>query len=265
MRDNSRSDLPEGHDMMGDSKSAPPTAAAAPKARRMYGHGSSTRARLLILVALMLIAITHQARAQAPTDYYITKSDPAAANLLDRVEKYHLGPGIQNVRAHQYQYAYGELDFILRYIPNHPQALMLMSEVCVKWKQPARCNADAYLEKALQVNPGAADTYTIQGIYLQNTGRIEQAIESYKKALERNPSSVNAHYNLGLAYAGKKDFVKANEHAQQAYDLGMTLPGLRNALTKAGAWKPLPPKPAPAPSAGAPPADSKSEGGPPAQ
>ena len=106
-----------------------------------------------------------------------------------------------------------------------------------------------------------ADTYTIQGMYLQNTGRTDQAIENYKKALERNPDSLNAHYNLGLAYVSKKNFEEANRHAQQAYALGMNLPGLRNMLTKAGAWKPLPAEPAAAPPAASPPADAPSESG----
>jgi tetratricopeptide (TPR) repeat protein len=172
-----------------------------------------------------------------------------------------LNPGVQNARANKYQNAQGELDFILRYFPNHPQALLLMSEVCTKWKQPTRCNADAYFQRALQINPDAADTYTIQGMYLQNTGRIDQAIDSYKMALERNPSSMNAHYNLGLAYANKKNFEEANKHAQEAYALGMTLPGLRNMLTKAGAWRPLPAQSAAPPAAGAAPSEAPAEGG----
>ena len=192
----------------------------------------------------------------------MSPSDKETGELLQRVEKYHLNPGITTARANQYQGAHGELDFILRYFPNHPQALVLMSEVCVKWKQPARCNADAYFEKALQVNPQAADTYTIQGIYLQSSGRVDRAIESYKKALELNPTSRNAHYNLGLAYANKKDFAQANEHAQQAYALGMTFPGLRNMLTKAGAWKPLPAASAAPPATGGPPGDTPSGDGP---
>jgi tetratricopeptide (TPR) repeat protein len=235
---------------------------------------TSALARLLVFAVLALTVLAPSARAQAPTDYYVTRSDRAAANLLEQVEKYHLGPGVQNTRANQYQHAHGELDFILRYFPNHPQALMLMSEVCVKWKHPGLCNPEAYFQNALQINPEAADTYTLHGIYLQNTGRLDQAIESYKKALARNPTSMNAHYNLGLAYVGKKNYAQANEHAQQAYALGMTLPGLRNMLTKAGAWKPLPeaaappavgatpPAQSPPAARAAPPADSPSEGGP---
>jgi tetratricopeptide (TPR) repeat protein len=220
----------------------------------------SRRVRLIALAGLIL-AVSLPARAQSPTDYYITRSDKAAGNLLQQVEKYHLAPGIQNARANKYQYAHGELGFILRYFPNHPQALMLMAEVCVKWKHPAQCNADAYFQKALEINPQAADTYTIQGIHLQNTGRIDQAIDSYKMALERNPSSMNAHYNLGLAYANKKNFEEANKHAQEAYALGMTLPGLRNMLTKAGAWRPLPAQSAAPPAAGAAPSEAPAEGG----
>ena len=219
------------------------------------------RVRLSALAGVVLAAIAIPSRAQSPTDYYLARSDRAASNLLEQVEKYHLSPAVSNLRTGKYEYSYNEISFILGYFPNHPQALVLLSELCVKWKHPARCDADGRFQRALQVNPEVADTYTIQGMYLQNTGRTDQAIENYKKALERNPVSVNAHYNLGLAYVSKKDFVEANKHAQQAYSLGMTLPGLRNMLTKAGAWKPLPAEPAAPPAAATPPADAPSESG----
>jgi tetratricopeptide (TPR) repeat protein len=225
------------------------------------GRAALRRVRLIALAGLVLAAIAAPAIAQSPTDYYLTRSDRAAANLLEQVEKYHLSPAVSTLRAGKYEYAYNELSFILKYFPNHPQALVLLSELCVKWKHPGRCDADGRFQHALQVNPDAADTYTIQGMYLQNTGRTDQAIENYKKALERNPVSVNAHYNLGLAYVSKKNFEEANKHAQQAYALGMTLPGLRNMLTKAGAWKPLPTEPAAPAAAASPPADAASESG----
>jgi tetratricopeptide (TPR) repeat protein len=231
-------------------------------APRREARTRSWRIRVVSLVCLYLLAISSPAHAQSPTDYYLTRSDKTAASVLGQVEKYHLDPAASNLRAGQYQYSYDELSFILRYFPNHPQALVLLSELCAKWKQPARCDADARFQRAVQVNPEAADTYTIHGMYLQNTGRVDQAIESYKRALALNPVSMNAHYNLGLAYVNKKNFEEANQHAQQAYALGMTLPGLRNMLTKAGAWKPLPAQSATAPAAGNAPADAPSEGGP---
>jgi tetratricopeptide (TPR) repeat protein len=226
-----------------------------------HEEGAPRGATLLLVVAgFILAAITQQVCAQERHDYYGARLDKRTSNLLYQVEKHHLAQGTSELRSRQYQYAYGDLSFILRYFPNHPQALMLMTELCIKWKQPARCDAEARLQEAIDINPEAADTYTIQGIHLQNTGRLDQAIESYKKALTLNPSSRNAHYNLGLAYVSKKDFVQANEHAQQAYALGMTPPGLRNMLTKAGAWKPLPPDaPAPPPATAAPPAETPSE------
>jgi tetratricopeptide (TPR) repeat protein len=225
------------------------------------GRAPLRRVRLIALAGLVLAAIAVPAIAQSPTDYYLTRSDKAAAGLLEQVEKYHLGPAVSNLRGGKYEYSHNEISFILKYFPNHPQALVLLSELCVRWKQPARCDADARFQRALQINPNVADTYTIQGMYLQNTGRTDQAIENYKKALERNPVSLNAHYNLGLAYVSKKNFEEANRHAQQAYALGMTLPGLRNMLTKAGAWKPLPAEPAAPPAAASPPTDAPSESG----
>jgi len=52
------------------------------------------------------------------------------------------------------------------------------------------------------------------------------------------PDDMQTHYDLGLAYASKKQWDLANEHAQVAYGLGAPFPGLKEKLIKANAWKP---------------------------
>jgi tetratricopeptide (TPR) repeat protein len=60
-----------------------------------------------------------------------------------------------------------------------------------------------------------------------------------EKALTLDPNSINAHYNLGLTYFETKQFELANEHAQRAYQLGASPPGLRDKLVRAKQWRPI--------------------------
>ncbi len=167
--------------------------------------------------------------------------------LLATVEKYHEQQGIDKMRTKFYPSAWGDFNFILNYFPNHPRALMLMGGLCEVWHDP-KCNMTGYFDKAIRLTPENAGIYLTQGVYLQKRGKLNEAIESYKKSLELNPSSANAHYNIGLAYVAAKQYALANEHAQQAYAGGISLPGLQNKLVAAKAWKPIEPKPVPEPA-----------------
>lgn len=200
---------------------------------------------MLIRLLTMLIALHFSYNVAAQTqnnDYYAAKSDPRLAQLLHNVEEYHMQPGLDQIKTGQYYSAWGSFDFILRYFPNHPRALPLMSDLCQIYKD-RRCNAEAYFDKALRINPNNSSIYLIKGIYLQKRGKLDEAIESYKKSLDINPDSANAHYNLGLAYLAQKQNSDANEHAQKAYAIGIPFPGLRNKLIAAGAWHPVEAKP----------------------
>jgi tetratricopeptide (TPR) repeat protein len=181
--------------------------------------------------------------AQAPSDYYNARATPESARLLTNVETFHLKQGMDQMRLRHYAAAWGDFDFMLRYFPNHPRALLLMADLCEAWRNP-KCSIDEYFEKAIQVSPNNASIHLTKGVYLQKRGKLNEAIESYKKSIEFNPSSANAHYNLGLAYVASKQNTLANEHAQQAYALGLALPGLRNKLVAVGAWRTIEPKPA---------------------
>lgn len=174
---------------------------------------------------------------QKNNDYYAS----AGTQLLSNVETYHIGPALEKLRARYYESAYGDVAFILGYFPNHPQGLILMTQLCEHWKSP-KCEPEIMLdvfERAVAVNPNVAATYVLRGIYLDRLKRIPDAVASLEKALSLDPDSVNAHYNLGLIYFEAKQFDRANAHAQTAYRLGAPLPGLRDKLKKAGHWKPM--------------------------
>lgn len=192
------------------------------------------------IVACSLFAATATAQTQTQYhDYYKARLTKEGRGLLSRVEGYHLEQGVGKMKAGQYAYAYGDFDFILRYFPNHPRGLALMSELCdVKWKNP-RCDTEGRFRNAIEINPRAPQTFIVNGIHLQRLNRVPEATESYKRAIALDPASASAHYNLGLIYLEQKQFELANRHAQLAYSIGMPYPGLRDKLTQAGQWKPM--------------------------
>jgi tetratricopeptide (TPR) repeat protein len=177
----------------------------------------------------------------AGSDYYASTGTAA----LRAAEQYHLGPCEQSLGARNFHKALAECAFILRLFPNHPQAINLTVKACDRWNSPTKvsvCQVDEIFERAIAINPKVSATFVLHGIYLHGTKQYSKARQSYERALELDADSMNAHYNLGLACLELKDFACANEHAQHAYALGSTLPGLRDKLQKAGQWKPAAPK-----------------------
>jgi tetratricopeptide (TPR) repeat protein len=189
----------------------------------------------LVGVILAVTAMTAGAQVEIgkANDYYQARG----SGQLRTVEQYHLGKGEAHLRKREYAQAYSEFLFILKIFPNHPRTLALMVQVCEQWKSP-HCRSEEFLERAVSINPNASGTFVVQGIYLHRMRQYPKAIESYKQALEIDPNSVNAQYNLGLAYLETKQYESANEHAQRAYALGAPMPGLRQGLERVGQWKP---------------------------
>jgi tetratricopeptide (TPR) repeat protein len=205
-----------------------------------FAYGASALA-LLLLAALAGDAAAQTGRAEIDVnrenDYYAALGH----NQLKVIEQYHLGPCEQNLNARNFRKAVAECDFILRIFPNHPRALHLTIRTCEQWKSPD-CRLDQLFERAIAINPNASATFVLNGIYLHGARQYERARQSYERALALDADSMNAHYNLGLTCIELKDYACANEHAQRAYALGSTLPGLRDRLQKAGQWKPAAPK-----------------------
>ena len=167
-------------------------------------------------------------------DYYDTSLE-TQGELLHNVEKFHLKQGDEKIRENRYGPALADFDFILRYFPNHPQALMRTSEICIKIDKISL--GKEYFDKAVAIAPRRAPTYVLYGIYLHKIGEFGKAVEKYSKALEILPDSAEIHYNMGLAYLEANKLELAKEQADKAYALGFPLPGLKNKLVRKGAWE----------------------------
>ncbi len=120
------------------------------------------------------------------------------------------------------KWALADVEFVLAYFPNHPQALSLATEIARRMGSPKQ--ADRYYEKAIQLYPGSAQTWMLYGIQLHRTGRLEDAIKKYRKALKLDNNLAEAHYNLGLALLKVGRVEEAQQHADKAYAMGYPLP-----------------------------------------
>jgi tetratricopeptide (TPR) repeat protein len=206
--------------------------------RRAVARRPFTGVGMIACLCLMVVATASQAQRNN-RDYYRANETHDDAQTLRNAELYHIGPGIDRMKGKNYPGALQDFQFILDVFPNHPQALALLSDLCdLQWRAP-QCDIDSRFEAAIARNENAAPTYLIYGMHLQRRNQLPQAVESYKKSISINPNSANAHYNLALAYFDQKQLEQSNREAQIAYALGIPLPGLKDKLTRAKAWKPI--------------------------
>ncbi len=136
----------------------------------------------------------------------------------------------------------GDLDYTLRVFPNHPRALMSMAKLARREGRPkpagAHYTAECWFERALAFQPEDPQVRLVYGIDLLRDGNAPQAIEQMLLAEKLiGAEDANVAYNLGLAYFEMKDYEQARQRAQQAYQLGFPLPGLREKLQRAGQWR----------------------------
>ena len=55
-----------------------------------------------------------------------------------------------------------------------------------------------------------------EGVALSRAGKYDESVESFNKALALTPNCQDCYYNIGFAYAQKKDYDKAEENYKKA-------------------------------------------------
>ena len=79
-------------------------------------------------------------------------------------------------------------------------------------------------------NEDFAEAHNNLGIAYNASGKTEEAISSFRKAIEINPNHVKAHYNLSVAYFNEKQYKLAIKYCDKAKDLGFVNPDFLEAL-----------------------------------
>ena len=188
-----------------------------------------------LISASMFASAAHA--QQGPYNYF--SRTPETERVLRSNETHHLGKGTDYLRAGTTAglgSAKSEFDFILNLWPNHPGVLSLQADTLIRLGQGHLI--EQYFGRAYQMTPDVAQLRVVHGVALLRQNKVKESIEQLRRGVELDESSVNGHYNLGLALVSAKRYEEANLHAQRAYALGHPLPGLRDQLKRAKAWNP---------------------------
>lgn len=195
-----------------------------------------------LLVAILSTAIAHAGNNlntfesnpnRQHYDYYDRSSYDEA--LLKNVEWKHLGKGLERMREGLYPRAFHDARFILNHFPNHPDGLIFLSRLSLltgehEW-------ADDYFPRALQLYPDHGQTHAIYATYLYKRDMLDKAIEHYNRAIDLGHNKPYVNYNLGLAYFDTGKYKEARIHANQAYNNGYPLSGLKDKLRSVDEWR----------------------------
>lgn len=160
---------------------------------------------------------------------------------LAMVESTHFNERIQALKKGSTTSPMEDIDFTLHIFPNHHRALNTVIGFSLQHKRhpptekglPAEC----YLQRAITFSPEDGVPYKLYGYYLQRKGRPQKALQAYQQAMELLPTDVMVHYNTGLVLVELKRYDKAMEVARPLYQAGLSLPGLKRKLVKAGVWE----------------------------
>jgi tetratricopeptide (TPR) repeat protein len=139
----------------------------------------------------------------------------AAAKVAPTEPNVHFGLGYLLWKQHKYDEAAQEFQLELANDPDHAQALAYLGDSQTKLNQNGQ--AEATLEKAVQV-PGATRMAWVDlGIVLAGAGKNGEAAADFQHAIQMDPSQVDAHWQLARLYRseGKRaeaqaEFAKAS-------------------------------------------------------
>jgi len=106
-------------------------------------------------------------------------------------------------------------DVLLMVVPREPETLALLQEDFLE--KELRQDIAGY-EKMLAENPNDAQVLNALGFAYSNMGRTDDAIAEWQKAVRIRPDYAEAHYNLGGALAGQRDYRAGAKALQNAID-----------------------------------------------
>ena len=164
---------------------------------------------------------------------------------LPRVEEHHYNIGVQNLTGTGITVATearmgSDIGYTLRAFPNHHRALYTMmryyAELVPIGAARMRYDPLCWFDRAKRFAPHDATVVMLEGIYYRKINKLEEAKKAYESALAMAPESAEINYNAGLLYVDLKQYDRAVEVAEKAYELGHPLPGLRNRLKRLGHW-----------------------------
>lgn len=197
-----------------------------------------------------------QRGAEFPFDY---NDAGKRAKFLKTVEGIHFTRPVETLtRGATAVHPFHDIAYTLNQIPNHPRALQALLRLAAREKathiQGSSISVECFVKRAIEFAPEDLVPQMILAQYYAAQGKQDAALALLLEAEKKAPDNPNLAYNIGLLQADLKRYDSALSYAHRAYLGGFPLPGLRDKLKRAGAWRePVPAEPQPA-AAGAPPA-----------
>ena len=160
---------------------------------------------------------------------------------ISQIESHHFDARVESlVRGMTSRFPGPDIEFLVRYSPNHHRGLAALVRLSLRDKTPKPVGVDipveCYLLRALEFKPSDVEVHKIYGTYLARLGRDPEALARFEHAEKLSPDDPVIAYNIGLVLTEKRDFERARLYAQKAYAGGVQLPGLREKLTRQGQW-----------------------------
>ena len=135
----------------------------------------------------------------------------------------------------------GDIDYTLRAIPNHPNALLSMIRLGDKEKtqQPSgsRYTVECWLDRAMRFRPDDQVVRMIFVTFLTQNNRKADAMQQLEIVLGNAKDNAFTHNNIGLLYFDLGEYQKALAQAQKSIELGLNWPALSDKLKAAGKWQ----------------------------
>ena len=212
---------------------------------------SKGRGRVSVLIAQVLLSFavlaaqTAQAAVECePFQWEEMRLDVNSATdqlRISKVEFNHFNADVENLVQGMSGSVGGDIDFLLRYSPNHHRGLAALVRLALRDKttQPSyvRIPVECYLLRALEFTPSDPEVLKIYGTYLARLGRNAEALARFEQAEKLAPDDPVIAYNIGLLLTDKRDFERARAYAKKAYAGGIQFPGLRDKLARQGQWR----------------------------
>lgn len=152
----------------------------------------------------------------------------------------HFTPEVESLITGKSGYLGSDIDYTLRAIPNHPNALIAMMRLGEREKtlQPrnSRYTVECWFDRAIRFRPDDHVVRMIYTTFLTKNNRKADAMRQLDNVLRSAKDNAFTYQNVGLLYFDLGEYKLALKQAHNAIELGLNRPDLREKLQSVGQW-----------------------------
>lgn len=119
--------------------------------------------------------------------------------------------GLLDKAQQEYRLAAADKNYSSRELPYYNLARLYLTQEKLQ-------DALEHVMKAVELNKNMAMAHNLEGMIHEKLDQLDQAIDSYTRAVRIDPLSVEFSFNLAVAYFKNKEFEEAEEIFERIYD-----------------------------------------------